>query len=85
MMTPVERKYHAARRPADMAGTAQDVTERKQADARAAEQLDELRRRHDATLGREGRVLELRKEVNELLAKAGEPPRYPSALRESNQ
>ena len=43
------------------------------------EQLDELRRWHNATLGRESRIIELKREVNELLGKAGEPPRYPSA------
>lgn len=43
-------------------------------------QLDELRRWHEATLGREGRILELKREVNELLAAAGQPPRYESAL-----
>ncbi len=42
-------------------------------------QLDELRRWHEATLGREARVLELKRELNDLLAKLGEPPRYPSA------
>jgi PAS domain S-box-containing protein len=59
-----------------------DITERKQAEARMAEQLDELRRWHQATLGREGRVLDLKKEVNELLATASQPPRYASALEE---
>jgi PAS domain S-box-containing protein len=62
-----------------------DITERKQAEARMAEQLDELRRWHAATLGREGRVLELKKEVNELLAKAGQPPRYASAVEEEGE
>jgi PAS domain S-box-containing protein len=62
---------------------ARDITERKQAEARLAEQLDELRRWHDATLGREARVLDLKKEVNELLAQAGQPPRYPSAVEGS--
>lgn len=59
-----------------------DITERRQAEAKVSEQLEELRRWHDATLGREGRVLELKKEVNELLAQADHPPRYPSAEEE---
>ena len=59
-----------------------DITERERAEARMAEQLNELRRWHDATLGREGRILELKREVNALLANAGQPPRYPSASDE---
>jgi PAS domain S-box-containing protein len=57
---------------------AKDITERKQAEAQLTEQLDELRRWHKATLGREARILELKREVNELLALDGKPPRYPS-------
>jgi len=41
--------------------------------------LDELRRWHAIILGRETRILEIKREVNELLAGAGKPPRYPSA------
>ena len=59
---------------------ARDVTERKRAEGRLADRLDELRRWRDATLGREARVLQLKHEVNELLAHAGLPPRYSSAL-----
>jgi PAS domain S-box-containing protein len=55
-----------------------DITERKRAEAQLAEQFDELRRWHKATLGREARILELKREVNELLALDGKPPRYPS-------
>ncbi len=46
------------------------------ADLRAM--VDELRRWQKATLGRENRVLELKREVNALLQKQGEPPRYAS-------
>ena len=57
----------------------EDITERKQAEAKLSEQLDELRGWHDITLGREMRVIELKHEINELLSQAGQPPRYPSA------
>lgn len=57
-------------------GTLQDITERKRADEAIQEQLAELRRWHQVRLGREGRVLGLKKEVNDLLARLGEPPRY---------
>jgi len=60
-------------------GTLQDITERKQAEAKLNEQIAELRRWHELTLGREMRILGLKQEVNELLAQAGQPPRYASA------
>ena len=56
-----------------------DITARKRADAALAEQMEELRRWHEATLGRESRILELKQEVNQLLAEAGKPLRYASA------
>jgi len=56
-----------------------DITERKKVESNLAEQLAELRRWHDVTSGREGRVLELKHEVNELLEQTGKHPRYPSA------
>lgn len=59
-------------------GSMQDITERKRAEAALSKQMEELRRWHDATVRRESRVLELKKEVNEMLAAAGLPPRYPS-------
>lgn len=40
--------------------------------------IDELRRWQLATQGREGRVIELKREVNALLARLGEAPRYDS-------
>lgn len=56
-----------------------DISERKLSEAKVAEQLEELRRWQEATLGREERVIELKREVNELLARLGEPLRYPGA------
>ena len=55
------------------------ITERKLAQAMLTEQLEELSRWQAATSGREGRILELKHEINELLAQSGNPPRYPSA------
>ncbi|MHB1047921.1 MAG: PAS domain S-box protein [Thermoanaerobaculia bacterium] len=63
-----------------IAGFAVDVTELRRSEEALMDQLDELRRWHAATLGREGRILELKQEVNELLAEAGRAPRYASAL-----
>jgi len=50
--------------------------ERQRRDARMQHQLDELRRWQRVMLGREGRVLSLKQEVNALLARLGEAPRY---------
>ena len=55
-----------------------DVTARKQAEAKVFEQLDELRRWQVVMLGRSDRSQELKREVNELLRRLGEPIRYPS-------
>jgi len=55
------------------------ITARKRAEARIRDQLDELRRWHAATLGREDRIRELKREVNVLCGRVGEAPRYASA------
>lgn len=49
------------------------------------EQLDELRRWQHVTINRESRILSVKKEINDLLAAHGQPPRYPSALDEGAQ
>ena len=48
----------------------------KRSDEEIRNQLRELQRWHEATLGREDRILELKREVNELLAQHRLPPRY---------
>ncbi len=53
-----------------------DVTERKRTEEALQKQLSELKRWHNAMLGREGRVLELKSDVNDLLKKLGQPPKY---------
>lgn len=55
-----------------------EIAERGRTEEKLAEQLDELHRWHDAMLGREDRVQELKREVNELCRRAGETVRYPS-------
>ncbi|MDZ4202282.1 MAG: PAS domain S-box protein [Gallionella sp.] len=56
----------------------QDITARKQAEEKLQAKLDELQRWHEVTINRELRVQELKREVNEILARSGEPPRYAS-------
>jgi PAS domain S-box-containing protein len=63
-------------------GNIMDITERKQQEARLNEQLEELRRWYNITLGREERIIELKHEVNELLEQMGEAKRYSSAEAE---
>lgn len=59
-------------------GTLVDVTAAVQNEEKLRQQLDELRRWQKVMLGRESRVLELKREVNALLARNGEAPRYAS-------
>ena len=56
----------------------QNITERQQAQQKLKEQLDELRRWQTITLGRENRIIDLKREVNHLLEQSGQPNRYPS-------
>ena len=53
-----------------------DITERKLAEAKLAEQFEELRRFNAIMMDRERRILEVKQEVNELLESIGKPPRY---------
>jgi PAS domain S-box-containing protein len=59
---------------------ARDISERKAAENRLKEQLDELRRWHGITLDRENRICQLKAEVNSLTRRMGEPPPYPSQI-----
>ena len=55
---------------------ARDVTSQRELEAGLQQRLDELRRWQKATLGRESRTLELKREVNQLLTQMGKAPRY---------
>jgi len=57
---------------------AHDITDRKRAEESIQTQLEELRRWHEVTLHREERIQELKREVNTLLRRLGEPLRYAS-------
>ncbi len=62
-------------------GVTRDITERKAAENRIREQLDELLRWQSVMLSREDRVQQLKREVNELLVQRGEPARYASEVK----
>jgi two-component system CheB/CheR fusion protein len=56
---------------------ARDITERKRAEAEILRHVEELERFNNASVGRELRMIELKKEVNGLCEEGGLPPRYP--------
>ncbi len=56
--------------------SSKEITGLKNIENQLKDQINELRRWHEATLGRETRIIELKGEVNELLAGEGRPPRY---------
>ncbi|MBU1874373.1 PAS domain S-box protein [bacterium] len=57
-------------------GVDRDVTERKQAEEELQKRLRELEIYYKATMGREGRIIELKQQVNELLAQLGKAKKY---------
>ncbi|HDZ21458.1 hypothetical protein LCGC14_0124890 [marine sediment metagenome] len=59
-----------------------DITERKQAEAEQAGAMREIERFNSLAVGRESRMLELKREVNELARKAGVAPPYDLAFAE---
>jgi plasmid stabilization system protein ParE len=63
----------------------EDVTERKRAEKELATTVDELQRFNQLTVGREERMIELKREVNEMARKAGIAPPYDSALVEGGR
>jgi PAS domain S-box-containing protein len=71
-----EAEVDAASKTVGLWGAAQDITEHKKTELLLHEQLDELHRWQKTMLEREGRILSIKQEVNELLARSGQPPRY---------
>ncbi len=63
-----------------LARQAADLIDRKQAEDALREQMTELTRFNEAAMGREMRMIELKKEINALCQKLGEPARYPLDL-----
>ena len=57
-------------------GTLRDITERKRAEQALKASYEELERFNRAMVGRELRMIELKKEVNDLCAQFGQPSRY---------
>ncbi|MBU0475629.1 MAG: PAS domain S-box protein [Bacteroidetes bacterium] len=55
---------------------ARDITDRKRAEAELKEQLDEINNFNKLMIGREDKMIELKKEINILLEKEGKPNKY---------
>ncbi len=53
-----------------------DITERKQAEKELKDQMDEINRFNKLMVGREEKMIELKKEINMLLEKEGKPKKY---------
>jgi len=60
--------------------TLYDITDRIRTESLLHEQLDELHRWQKSMLSREGRIISMKQEVNELLTRSGQPPRYADHL-----
>jgi two-component system, chemotaxis family, CheB/CheR fusion protein len=54
-----------------------DISALKEAEQQLQENIDELKRFNQAMVSRESRMIELKKEVNEVAKRLGEQPRYP--------
>ena len=59
-----------------LARQAADAIERRQSNDLLRDQMDELQRFNAAAVGRESRMIALKREINDLLARLGQPPRY---------
>ena len=57
-------------------GILQDITKHKQAEEQLQERLQELEIYYNATMGREGRIIELKQQVNELFVQLGKEKKY---------
>ncbi len=63
--------------PPGFVGITKDVTARKQAEETLHQKMEELERFQSLTVGRELRMIEMKKEINALLAQSGQPAKYP--------
>ncbi len=59
-----------------LVGLATDVTERKESEEALQQQMQKLQRFNTMSVGRELRMIELKKEMNALLAELGREPKY---------
>jgi PAS domain-containing protein len=67
---------NAEGKPTGIIGVSRNITERKNAERDLRQKMDELERFNDLSVGRELKMIELKKEINLLLKKLGEPEKY---------
>ncbi len=72
-------------RPLVMYGTHTDITKQKETEEAMAAQLQELKRWQTTLLNRSDRSQALKREVNDLLARLGMPPKYTSVVHPHSQ
>jgi hypothetical protein len=63
--------------PVALIGSVSDVNDRKEAEEALLQKMDELERFQHLTVGRELRMIEMKKEINALLVQSGQPEKYP--------
>ncbi len=68
--------YDGAGKPVRMAAICWDITEDKQAAEALRQSYEELERINRAAVGRELKMIELKKEINKYYIATGQPPRY---------
>jgi PAS domain S-box-containing protein len=64
-------------RPVALIGSVSDISERKQAEEAMRQKMDELQRFQSLTVGRELKMIEMKKEINAVLMQSGLPAKYP--------
>ena len=57
-------------------GTVRDITERKRAEEELKQKMEEMERLNNLTIGREGKMIQLKEEINELRGRLGMKNRY---------
>lgn len=62
--------------PSHLLGISEDITERKKSEKTILEKSNELERINQFAVGRELKMIELKKEINSLLEKMGEKTKY---------
>jgi len=69
-------EYNLLNEPIRLVGTITNIDERKEAEISLKEKMNDLMRFHSLTVGREIKMIELKKEINDLREKLGQEPKY---------